>query len=123
MKNGRGSLSLNGIYFNILAYRIERESAYKDYVTVSRKTIFSEGGAKAYKLTLKCIVEEKYAKVAAVLDAGIGKNTKYYFNISNKIKIIGAYLVRYVVSEVYDENMIECELEFMSSVNISEVTD
>ena len=72
---------------------------------------------------MKCIVEEKYAKVAAILDAAIGKNTKYYFNISSKIKIIGAYLVRYVVSEVYDENMIECELEFMSSVNISEVTD
>lgn len=123
MKNGHGSLSLNGIYFNVLAYRIERESAYKDYVTVSKKTIFSEGGAKAYKLTLKCIVEEKYAKVAVMLDEKIGKNIRHTFQISNKIKIKNAYIVKYVVSEVYDENMIECELEFMCGVNIVEVTD
>lgn len=123
MKNGHGGLSLNGIYFNVLAYRIERESAHKDYVTVSKKTIFSEGGAKAYKLTLKCIVEEKYAKAAVMLDEKIGKNIRHTFQISNKIKVKNAYLVRYVVSEVYDENMIECELEFMCSVNIVEVTD
>lgn len=122
MKKRHDGLFIGSFYFAVLGYKIERESAHKDYFTVSKKTIFSEGSPKSYKLTMKCIIAEEYMKVAQTLDQQIGRGIRYTFKIKQKLKVANAYMTRYSLSEVFDENMVECELEFMTDNNILEVT-
>lgn len=108
-------------FINVTSYKISRECVHKDWNTVSGTSIISFNGGGCYKLILKGFIPGDYRKVVAILDAKIMNATLISFNL-NGLCIGCASMIKYSVSEVFQDNMIEVEIEYMCEGEIKEGT-
>lgn len=106
---------------NVTGYKISRECVHKDWNTVSGTSIISFNGEGCYKLVLKGFISGDYRKVVAILDAKVMNATSVSFNLKGLL-ITSACMIKYSVLEIFQDNMIEVEIEYRCKGEIEEGT-